>query len=176
MANPSMAAGGGVPLAEGVRAVRAQIRNRFRVAPVDRVAVALAAASQSLRNREILDAVGTTAAALSTTDADGVQQGGQAAAADRRVVRAACGRRQAAAADRDGGGGLLARLLQRLRPLLLPRHRLQVCGDGLRSQGKRPLLRPPLLPRYLLCYSVCYFIVLVLYVVKFLVIPSRDIG
>ncbi|XBI54615.1 hypothetical protein VPH35_036599 [Triticum aestivum] len=137
MANPSMAAGGGVPLAEGVRAVRAQIRNRFRVAPVDRVAVALAAASQSLRNREILDAVGTTAAALSTTDADGVQQGGQAAAADRRVVRAACGRRQAAAADRDGGGGLLARLLQRLRPLLLPRHRLQVCGDGLRSQGHR---------------------------------------
>ena len=42
MANPSMAAGGGVPLAEGVRAVGAQIRNRFRVAPVDRVAAALA--------------------------------------------------------------------------------------------------------------------------------------
>lgn len=36
MANPSMAAGGGVPWAEGVRAVGAQIRNRLRVAPVDR--------------------------------------------------------------------------------------------------------------------------------------------
>ena len=34
---------------------------------------ALEAASQSLSNREILGAVGTTAAALSTTDADGVQ-------------------------------------------------------------------------------------------------------
>ena len=34
---------------------------------------ALEAASQSLRNREILGTVGTTAAALSTTDADGVQ-------------------------------------------------------------------------------------------------------
>ena len=32
---------------------------------------ALEAASHSLRNREILGAVGTTAAALSTTDADG---------------------------------------------------------------------------------------------------------
>ena len=136
---------------------------------------ALEAASQSLRNREILDAMGTTTAALSTTDADGVQRGGQAAAADRRVVRAARGRRQAAAAARDGGGGLLACLLQRLRPLRLPRHRLQICRDGLRRQGKRPLLSPPLLPRYLLCCSVCYFIVLVLYVVKFLVIPSRDI-
>ncbi|KAM3335210.1 hypothetical protein ACQJBY_029555 [Aegilops geniculata] len=36
MANPSMAAGGGVPWAEGARAVGAQIRNRLRVAPVDR--------------------------------------------------------------------------------------------------------------------------------------------
>jgi len=42
MANPSMAAGAGVPLVEGVHAVGAQIRNRFRVAPVDRVAAALA--------------------------------------------------------------------------------------------------------------------------------------
>ena len=42
MANPSMAAGGRVPLAEGVHAVGAQIRNRIRVAPVDRVAAALA--------------------------------------------------------------------------------------------------------------------------------------
>jgi monolysocardiolipin acyltransferase len=31
-----MAAGGGVPWAEGVRVVGLQIRNRFRVAPVDR--------------------------------------------------------------------------------------------------------------------------------------------
>ena len=42
MANPSMAAGGGVPWAEGARAVGAQIRNRIRVAPVDRVAAILA--------------------------------------------------------------------------------------------------------------------------------------
>ena len=31
-----MAAGGGVPWAEGARAVGVQIRNRFRLAPVDR--------------------------------------------------------------------------------------------------------------------------------------------
>ena len=136
---------------------------------------ALEAASQSLRNREILGTVGTSAAALSTTHADGVKRGGQAAAADRCVVRAARGRRQAAAAARDGSGGLLACLLQCLRPLRLPQHRLQICREGLCRQGKRPLLSPPLLPRYLLCCSVCYFIVLVLYVVKFLVIPSQDI-
>ena len=42
MANPSLEASGGVASAEGVRPVGAQIRNRFRVAPVDRVAAALA--------------------------------------------------------------------------------------------------------------------------------------
>ena len=42
MANPSVAAGGRVPLAEGVHAVGAQIRNRIRVVPVDHVAAALA--------------------------------------------------------------------------------------------------------------------------------------
>ena len=40
MANPSMAAGGRVPLVEGVRTVRAQIGNHIHVAPVDRVVAA----------------------------------------------------------------------------------------------------------------------------------------
>ena len=66
---------------------------------------------------------------------DGVERGGQAAAADRGVVRGARRRRQAAAPRGHGRRGVLPRLLQRLRPLRLPRHRLQVRQDGLRRQG-----------------------------------------
>ena len=67
--------------------------------------------------------------------ADGVERGGQAAAADRGVVRGARRRRQAAAPGGHGRRGVLPRLLQRLRPLRLPRHRLQVRREGLRRQG-----------------------------------------
>ena len=66
---------------------------------------------------------------------DGVERGGEAAAADRGVVRGARRRRQAAAPRGHGRRGVLPRLLQRLRPLRLPRHRLQVRRDGLRRQG-----------------------------------------
>ncbi|RLN42229.1 hypothetical protein C2845_PM01G21810 [Panicum miliaceum] len=66
---------------------------------------------------------------------DGVKRGGEAAAADRGVVRGARRRRQAAAPGGHGRRGVLPRLLQRLRPLPLPRHRLQVRRDGLRRQG-----------------------------------------
>lgn len=88
---------------------------------------------------------------------DGVERVGEAAASDRGVVRGARRRRQAAA---HGCRGLLARLLQRLRPLRLPRHRLQVRRDGLRRQGTPPSpprqAPAPLLPPSCVCCSVLY--------------------